>query len=283
MSDSRDNPFRRKRPPLAEKSANSKQIRGDGRPDARGVVRGAGSRPGLRRLPQDIADLAEGRVERLRRPPRERPAMEDHRLGFVLPGVRNRDARAVFDARVDALRAASARADRAGLGAGLSDARRMMLWRARAVTDFAAFAESVVGLAPDEAERLSREGGPVDVLPEQVIALWMRLESALTRTCPQGRVRVTGKGDQLAFELHVPGNEVSRAVEGFFDMGGAAVGLRPFLGERGSAHELPAPRRDDAERGPRRDARPPRSDASERGRRTEARPPRRDRDRDRRR
>ncbi len=265
MTESRDNPFRR-RPPKPKEPARDAQKRPDprgnrkdfkvmdgpkrtfgkaprrdrgdrdlaGKPGPRGVVRQNERGGGLRRLPKDMADLADGRVDRLRRPPKPGAPLEDERIGFVLAGVRNQDARAVYDARVAALRAANSRGDRAALGRGLCEAQRLTLWRARNVTDFAAFAESVVGIRSAEARELAQDAAraakiTLDALPPQVIALWLRIEAALSRTCPTATVSVNGMGDALEFELHIPGGDVGRTVEGFFDMGGAATGLRRFL------------------------------------------------------
>lgn len=202
-----------------------------------GVQAPTGERRGLRQLPRDLQELADGRADKLRRPKPAAPSpIEDERIGFVFAGVRNMDARNVYDARVDELRAASARGDRELLASGLCDAARMQVWRARNVLDFAAFAEHVVGIAPAEAERLARVGAEraeltLDVLPPHVVALWMRTEAALARACPDARITVRGTGSALTLQLLMPVNDVSRAVLGFFDMGGAANGLRPFLRE----------------------------------------------------
>lgn len=220
-----------KRGPRGEKRAQGGPVRKAG---PEGVLRQGQQGRGLRQLPEEMAKLADGRVERLRGPRRAPAPLADERVGFVLAGVRNHDARSVYDARVARLREARARGDRAAVAQGLCDARRLTLWRARAVVDFAAFAESVVGISSDEAEALASEGAAragckLDALPPHVIALWMRLEAALARACPEGRVEVTGDGDELAFGLRIPGSDVGRVIEGFFDMGGAASGLRKFL------------------------------------------------------
>lgn len=265
MSDPRDSPYRRRTRPRpdearqrSEQTGNSRAAgkpRKDGprrgpahgpgrspreegaqahKPARHGVVGPGGPRRGLRELPEEMAKLADGRIERLRGPRRSPAQLADDRIGYVLAGVRNHDARAVYDARVAQLRAARAAGDRAAMGRGLCDARRMTLWRARAVVDFAAFAESVAGIASDQAETLAQAaaaaaGVSLEPLPPHVIALWMRLEAALARTCPEATVQVTGDGEAIALSLRIPGSDVGRAIEGFFDMGGAASGLRRFL------------------------------------------------------
>src|ERR1044071_4808645 len=155
MNEHRKNPFRR--PPT-----------GDDR------------RPGLRQLPKDFDDLATGKTERLRRPRKAPAPLHDEREGAVIAGVRNMEARAVYDARVRALRQHLAEGRHTELQAGLEAARQMRLWRARNVTDFRAFVESVVGLSPEQAAELSVNDEPDAArLPEHVVALAVRLEAAL--------------------------------------------------------------------------------------------------------
>jgi hypothetical protein len=258
-------------------------------------VETAEKRPGLRKLPNDLVELADGRSERLTRPRRPPPDMEDERIGFVIAGVRNQDARAVYDARVTRLRKAAADGDEAALAKGLCDAVRLTIWRARNVTEFQAFAESVVGVSPERAQTLARAGAEqqgvsLEMLPAHVVALWLRLEAALLRSSPDASVGVSGVRDTLALELHVPAREIARAVEGFFDMGEAASGLRRFLrADAPSAATAQRPERGrpparfgrDADRGPRRDdgREPERSPRRTDGREPPARRPRAPRER----
>src|SRR5262249_24965531 len=130
MDESRKNPYRRARPPRPEPE----------------------KRPGLRQLPKDLDDLATGRTDRLPRPRRAPSPLYHERGGAVIPGVRNSEARAVYDARVTRLRAQQAAGQDAELRLGLEEARSLALWRARNVTDYRAFAESVVGVTPALAE-----------------------------------------------------------------------------------------------------------------------------------
>jgi hypothetical protein len=250
MGDRPKNPYQRRAKPSADAPATVPE-----------------RRPGLRKLPNDLAELADGRVERLRRPPRAPEPIEDERIGFVVPGVRNLEARAVYDVRVTRLRAALASGDEKALGQGLCDAMRMTLWRARNVTDFAAFADSVVGVKPERAQELARVGAEqlsvaLEMLPAQLVALWIRVEAALLQACPQGRVSVSGARAGLHLQVHVPAQEVGRAIEGFADMGVAASGLRRFLREDGGdAARARSPRREEGKgpvhaRAPRGDERP---------------------------
>jgi hypothetical protein len=99
-----------------------------------------------------------------------------------------------------------------------------------------------VGLASAQAEQLAQQGAEqaavsLDALPSHVVALWLRAEAALARACPEGRITVRGTGTTLTMHVQVPVHDVSRAALGFFDMGGAANGLRPFLREDSPARE----------------------------------------------
>jgi len=243
-------------------------------------------RPGLRQLPKDMEDLALGRTESL---PRKRPAprpLQDDREGAVIPGVRNADARAVYDARVSALRADLAAGRDAQLRQGLTAVRKLALWRARNVTDYRAFAESVVGVPAALAEELVQAANADEqdaVWPEHVIALLLRVEAALLGHAAQAggaavQLRLSDAGLRLSLDL--PVSNVGLAVEMLADAGRAADGLRFFLrganterrtggpdawaerphdrdprDARGARHDPRAERRD-----PRRDARGARPD-----------------------
>lgn len=215
MDESRKNPYRRtRRAPRPEPE----------------------KRPGLRQLPKDFDDLATGRTDRLPHPRRAPSPLQDEREGAVIPGVRNSEARAVYDARVTRLRAQLANGREAELRQGLEEARSLALWRARNVTDYRAFAESVIGVAPALAEELCAVEAPA-ALPEHAIALAIRVEAALVARSPGAAVKLyRGEaGVRLTMDINV--DEVPRAVEAISDAGRSVVGLRRFL--RGD--EAPAP------------------------------------------
>jgi hypothetical protein len=247
-----DNPFRRRPKPAASPEPGPREKRGPGPrgprgghdggngkrgrppPGRFGVTKGQGG--GLRRLPGAMQDLADGKVDRLRRPPPRRAPIDDERVGFLFPGVRNLDARTVYDARVSQLRAALAAGDEAALADGLFEVHVLGLHHARNVTDFEAFAESVVGVSGERARVLAQQGAEraeavLEPVPIHVAALWLRVEASLHRDCPGGRVRVRGRGDALHVILDMPASDVNRVAVALFDLGGAANGLRPFLRE----------------------------------------------------
>jgi hypothetical protein len=156
MDEHRSNPFRRG--PRGGSSPDrgpdrAKRGRGPARPEPEGAPK-----RGLRKLPADLRDLAEGRVDRLRSPRRAPEPLAEVEGSHVVPGVRNSEARAVYDLRVERLRAAAGRGDTEVLEVGLYDVQRLALWRARNVTDFDAFAEHVVGLGVERARKLAAAG-----------------------------------------------------------------------------------------------------------------------------
>lgn len=162
--------------------------------------------------------------------------MEPEGSTHVLPGVRNTEARTVYDVRVERLRSAAAREDSAALAEGLYEAQRLALWRARNVTDFDAFAEHVVGLSVDRARELAAEGATaagasadgaaeVTAWSREFVALWVRSEAALIRICPTASVRVATRNGRHELELRLPAEPVPTAVEALKSLGPALTGL----------------------------------------------------------
>jgi hypothetical protein len=213
MDEQRKNPYRR------ERRATT------GRADA------PPKRPGLRKLPSDLHDLAEGRVDRLRRPRKAPDAqLEDERGGHVMPGVRNSEARSVYDRRVQWLRAASERDDQAALRSGLCDALCLGLWRARNITDFEAFAEHVLGLGAARARELLADATPApQPLRAEVVALWIRLEAAAMASSPSAVVHLAGSAEEPRLQLEFPAQPVAQVVETIKNLGPAVTGLSRLL------------------------------------------------------
>ena len=294
MDEQRKNPFRR-----APRDQTAPR-----KPDGQAEVpTDRRDRKGIRQLPRDMQDLANGTIERLPRPRREPNLLEDPREGAVIAGVRNAEARVVYDARVASLRAALAAGRQTELVEGLREVRQLALWRARNVTDFQAFAESVVGVAAGTSEALTaledtaQEPAP---LPVEAVALLIRVEAALLQRPPGGHVhlRRDPEGSGVSLTVTLPISDVGLAIEGLGDVGRAAAALRRFI--RPDALPPPSENRGygDGERprrparsgggsggggggawkaqGPRRDA--PRRDASGGPANNRPRPPFRDRD-----
>jgi putative intracellular protease/amidase len=161
------------------------------------VVRRA---PGDRRpVPPDVEALASGRVDKLPQPAR-RPRLKDPRVIAMVPGVANRDARALYEARVAELKqAAGPPRDEAALAEALAEAVRLGLWRGRSVTSFDAFAEEVLRIPAAEARELAQQGAarmgaPCERATDEAVAAWMRCEAALREAGVRGRVRVLADG-----------------------------------------------------------------------------------------
>ncbi len=157
------------------------------------VVRRA--RDERKRLPAELEAFAAGDDDALWRRARSRDRMDDPRpvAASLVPGVANRDARAVFDARIKRLRAAVTAGDDESLRDGLADAVRLGLWRANAIVGFDVMAEAVLGVPSDRARALAKEGAAVQgeecqPADEATVALWMRAEAGLLEASPDARV-----------------------------------------------------------------------------------------------
>jgi hypothetical protein len=150
-----------------------------------------------KRLPPELEAFARSDEKRLRRPGPRGPKLKDPRPVALVPGVSNRDARAVHDARIERLRDLVDRRasgdERAALAEGLAEAYLLGLWRGRALTGFGAMAVDVVGLPEDEAERLLADGLVAIGLPREtcrpeLVAAWFRAEAALLEEGHVGKV-----------------------------------------------------------------------------------------------
>jgi hypothetical protein len=166
-----------------------------------------------KRLPKDLEAFAKSDSLRFR-PEREpeRTRLRDPRAVAMVPGVANRDARKLADARVEAL---IALIDTGANGAEqvefeLAHAVRMGLWRGRSLTGFEALAENVLGLTTEDAraraERgAARAGMSNETASEEAIAIAWRTEVALLEAGLPGRVRIgkSAAGDTIELTLPV--------------------------------------------------------------------------------
>jgi hypothetical protein len=171
-----------------------------------------------KRLPPELLAFAQSDETRLRlrRPRKDQGKVRDPRESFVIPGVKNADARAVFDARARELSTLwdSGHADDAArrrVGELLRDARRLLLHRAKRIVSFEAFVEQVTGIEPqvaatlvDEArQRANPHDGDEEELTEREIATWLRTEAGLYEGDIGARATVHGRGEgkQLTFTI----------------------------------------------------------------------------------
>ncbi len=178
-------------------------------PKRRGVVRREGGPRKRQELSPELERLARGEDDRLRPPPR-RPRLRDDRAVALVPGVANRDARAVFDAYLARLEEArpghpdDAEAGRA-LAEGLRTVLRTRLWRGRSLTGFGVMTEQLLDLPEAEARSLA---GEVEPATEEATAVWFRAEAALLEAGLSASVRIVEDGGREHLELRA---EVARA------------------------------------------------------------------------
>jgi hypothetical protein len=182
-----------------------------------------------KRLPADLEAFAGGDDDALWRRP-AKPRLNDPRPVVLVPGVANRDARAVYEARERRIRAALEAGDEATVAVELAEATRMRLWRAHNVVGWDVYAEHVLGIPLERAEALRTRGaegiGGMEPASDDVVAAWMRAEAGLLEATPTGIVRLRGAPGQERLVLEVP---IADAAAGL-----AAVGRRsaPLARER---------------------------------------------------
>jgi hypothetical protein len=179
-----------------------------------------------KKLPPELEAFARSQDEKLRvkRPRVDQGRINDPREGYVIAGVSNRDARAVYDARAASMRAlwADGQADEAALtqlSQLLHEAQRLTLWRARRITGFDALAEQVVGIRPDRAQQLvdawtEQSGESAAELNERTVAVWLRIEAGLYEGDESVRVHLRGGPQGERFELSVRLSGASAAFAG---------------------------------------------------------------------
>jgi hypothetical protein len=199
----------------------------------------------MRQLPPEVEDLASGRSEYLRQRRRPDGRMQDPRIGGLIPGVPNHEARRVFDVRVERLRRAVQASDEAALEQQLFEAVQLGLWRARNVTGLDALCEGVIGLPIARGEALVEQavqarGASRDRLPDSAIALWMRSEAGLLEHCEEGAVEVRVEDEQLRIALALPLGTPERAADALMALGQNARQLgTTFVPERRAPRRPP--------------------------------------------
>jgi hypothetical protein len=169
-----------------------------------GVVRRAPHE--RKRLPAELEAFARGDDDALWRRERRNRRVDDPRpvTATLVPGVANRDARMVTEARVRRLRKAIDAGDESALAEELAEAVRLGVWRGQSVVDFDAFAEAVLGIGAPRARALAMQGAaamgaPCELADEATVALWMRAEAGLLEAAPDARVAL--RGERLLLEV----------------------------------------------------------------------------------
>lgn len=178
-----------------------------------------------KKLAPELVAFASGDHDALWRREQGRGRVDDPRPVAAIPGVKNADARAVYEARVIRMKKAIAAGDDEALGDELCEARLLGLWRANSIVGFDVLADAVLGLAIDRAKELARAArvrlGLPTRLDEAEVAVWMRAEAGIVVEAGGGRARLIGEN----LVLEIP---LARAAEGL-----AAMGRReaPMVGQ----------------------------------------------------
>lgn len=152
-----------------------------------------------KKMPADLEAFAGGDDDALwRRPQRRR--LQDPRPVVLIPGVANRDARTVYEARLTRIRAAIEADDRAALALELAEAALLRVWRGHSIVGWEAFVDAVLGLDLKKAAALREAGDVRGPLSEELLALWVRAEAGIVLAAgSSGAVRF--RAGKLCFEL----------------------------------------------------------------------------------
>lgn len=149
-----------------------------------------------KRLPPELEAFARSDEKRLRGKPRS-PRLNDPRDVALVPGVANRDARQVFEARIEALGDAAKDREspegRARLARLLAEAYFLGLWRGRSITGFDVMVDALLEIPADEARQLAEAGADaldleLDQATEEAVAIWFRADAALLEAGQEARI-----------------------------------------------------------------------------------------------
>lgn len=166
-------------------------------------------------LPPHLDAFARGDDDALWRRERRGAALNDPRPVVLIPGVKNADARVVFDARIRRLHEAQNEKDDKTLARELAEAFLLGLWRANNVVSFEALVEVALGLSIDAAKQLAREGKEELHLPDRLsdaeIAVWMRAEAGMLEASEEARVRYTNDRLVLSVPIEVAAHALAAA------------------------------------------------------------------------
>ena len=184
-------------------------------PTDRIVKRAPGER---KRLTPELEAFAGGDDDAIWRREVRSGRLHDPRAVALIPGLKNSDARLVYDAHVARIRKAMNEEGEERLSEELAVAQSCAVYRGHSIVSFEAFVEAVLGLRVDRARALAKAGrsalGLPDNLTEAQIAIWLRAEAGVIEVAPEGRVEVRDGIMTLSMPL-------SRAAEAL-----SAVGFR---------------------------------------------------------
>ncbi|MBC7171853.1 MAG: hypothetical protein H5U40_05480, partial [Polyangiaceae bacterium] len=211
-----------------------------------------------KQLPPDLEAFARSDERRLRRPMPRGPKLKDPRAVALVPGVSNRDARAVCDARVEKLRGFAREGATEALGDGLAEAIYLGLWRGRALTGFGVLVEDILDIRTDDAITLAEEAAfrarlPLEIFRPELVAAWFRAEAGLLEENHEARVsaQLSAAGEPM-LAIAVSGARAADALH--------AIGRRMTPLVRDHQNDAPrGPRSRDSQGDDRGDDRGPRS------------------------
>lgn len=178
-----------------------------------------------KRLSPELEAFARGDDDAIWRREIKSGRVHDPRVVALIPGLKNSDARLVYEGHVARIRAAMNERDDDRLAQELAIVATCGVYRGYSIVSFPAFAEAVVGIPSERATALARAGrralGLPETLTEAEIAVWLRAEAGVFEVTQHGHVGV--KDGVLT--LSVP---LERAAEAL-----AAVGFREAPMARG--------------------------------------------------
>jgi hypothetical protein len=151
-----------------------------------------------KRLSPELEAFARGDDDAIWRRQIQSGRLHDPRVVALIPGLKNADARMVYEAHVarilEAMSAPVNDETRARLSEALAVVYACGTYRGYSIVSFEAFAEAVIGMPADRAIALARAGcvslGLPKSLSEAEIAVWLRAEAGVIEVTPKGRVEV---------------------------------------------------------------------------------------------
>lgn len=147
-----------------------------------------------KRLSPELEAFARGDDDAIWRREIKSGRLNDPRVVALIPGLKNADARLVYDAHVARLRRAMAEETQERLAEELAVVYACAIFRGHSIVSFEAFAEAVLGIPADRAIALAKSGrvalGLPEALTEAEIAVWLRAEAGVLEVTNHGRVDV---------------------------------------------------------------------------------------------
>ena len=150
------------------------------------------------KLPANLEAFARGDDDALWRRDVRGGKVNDPRMIALIPGLKNSDARMVYESHVDRIRSAmtidGAEGERQ-LAKAMAVVHATASFRGYSIVNFEVFAEAVIGIPADRAFALARAGrmtlGIHEAMTEADIAVWLRAEAGVRESSRDATVEVT--------------------------------------------------------------------------------------------